>query len=72
MGNKSKKQLIEEKNRSSVQMYCKYCGHTNTIPAFVERKICHYCHRQIKNETQAYFTKKMLEKIKEMKENDKS
>ena len=66
MRKRPKKEILKDKNRVSITMKCKYCGHTNTIPAFVEEKICSYCHKKIKNTTQAHFTKTMLEKIKEM------
>lgn len=68
---RSKKYIIEDKNRSSIKMYCEYCGHTNTIPAFVDKKICSYCHRMIKNKTQAYFTKKMIDMLKEKGDSNK-
>lgn len=65
MGKKKKKQEIEDDNRRSIQMYCKYCGHTNTIPVYVEEKICRWCKHKIKNTTQAHFSYKIMNMLKE-------
>lgn len=69
---KSKRQICEDKNRCSVTMYCKYCGHTNRISASRKWRICSWCHRKINNTTQAHFTKTILELIKENNENEKN
>ena len=70
MRKKPKKEILKDKNRVSITMKCKYCGHTNTIPAFIDNKICSWCHKRISNQTQAYFTKKILETMKEMKNDE--
>lgn len=70
MWKRPEREILKEKNEKSIKMKCKYCGSTNTIPYFVEERICRGCHRKIKNTTQAHFTKTMLEKIKEMNNNE--
>lgn len=55
----------EDENNSAVRVYCKYCGHTNSIPAYVDRKICHWCNRIILNDTKVHFNRKLRELMKE-------
>ena len=64
---KTKTEQIEDNNRKSIEMYCPYCGHTNTIPVYVDNKICHWCNHKIRNTTKAYFEKKLKEMMKEGK-----
>lgn len=66
---KYKVNKTEDKNVTSIKVKCKYCGHTNSIPAFKEDKICNWCHNKIKNTSPAHFKYKLL---KLMKENDKN
>lgn len=65
---KSKKYITEDKNRTEVKVYCKYCGHSQQIPAYVDQKICSYCKKMIQNNSKAHFRYKLINMIKE---NDK-
>ena len=61
---KTKKDIIEDQNREAIKIYCKCCGHTNTIPAFVDSKICRWCGNKIINTTKAHFIRTMMQKMK--------
>ena len=51
-------------NYKQIRVVCKYCGHTNTIPVFLDNKNCTYCGRNIKNQGLAYFKYKMRKEMK--------
>ena len=61
---RKKKYEVEDENRSLIRVYCKYCGHSQSIPVYVDSKICNYCHMLIKNTSRAYFRKKMMELVR--------
>lgn len=47
------------KNLSTIKVKCKYCGHTNTFPVFLDKKNCWFCRRSMYNEGEAYFKYKL-------------
>ena len=46
---------IEDANRNAIRVYCKHCGHTNSLPAWVDSAICHWCNHKVINNTKAHF-----------------
>ena len=50
-------------NLSQIKVKCKYCGHTNTIPVFLDKKTCWFCKHNITNNTLAYFKYKVRKMI---------
>ena len=67
---RDKRHDIEDKNRCSIRVYCKYCKHPNIIPAFVEKKVWSYCRRLIYNTSEAHFSYKLINMLKENKNNE--
>jgi hypothetical protein len=61
---------IADKNRETVKVYCKYCGHSQVIPCQLDKKICSYCHRLIANNSKAHFDYKLRKLLKESEQND--
>jgi len=57
------------KEYAKIKVKCKYCGHVNIMPVFVDKKPCGYCKKEIHNNTQTYFRYKL---IKELRKVDKS
>lgn len=47
------------KTYSEIRVKCKRCGHTNTIPAFLDKKTCWFCKYNITNNTLAHFKYKI-------------
>lgn len=50
-------------NLSKIRVKCKHCGHTNTIPAFLDKKTCWFCRHNINNNTLAHFKYKIRKMI---------
>lgn len=59
--------IIEEKNLKSIKFKCPYCGHTNTLPAYVDAKICGWCKNKIYNKSKAHFDRSLLLLLQENK-----
>ena len=55
----------EERNLKSIKFKCPYCGHTNSLPSYVDSKICGWCNKRIKNTSQAYFRRTLFNLLKE-------
>lgn len=49
--------IMHEYNKIKVK--CKYCGHINTIPVFLDNKPCGNCKKILNNNTKAWFKYKM-------------
>lgn len=62
---KAKKDRIEDDNYSSVRVYCKKCGHTNIIPAYIDKKECTWCHSKVLNDTKVHFKRKLKQMMEE-------
>jgi len=45
------------------------CGHKTVMPVYIDKTTCSYCHRTLKNNSQAYFVYKLR---KVMKKNEKT
>lgn len=67
---RTRKYQTEDENRSSIKVYCKYCGHTNSIPAFTDKKLCGWCRRLISNTSPAHFKYKLRNMLKKEDEKD--
>ena len=55
-------------NLAELRVKCQ-CGHTKTMPVFLDSTICNQCGNKIKNNTKAYFMYKLR---KELKKNEKN
>ena len=51
------------KTYSEINVKCKYCGHTNTIPVYLDSKYCGYCKKKIYNKGKLYFKYKMRKEL---------
>lgn len=49
---------------------CKNCGHTNTIQANKDFKICSFCNMKLRNNTKARFEYMLRKTIKEMNKSE--
>ena len=49
---------------AKIKVKCKYCGHINTMPVFVDAKPCGYCKKKIHNNTQTYFRYKLIKELR--------
>ena len=58
---------IRSSNTKDTKIYCKYCGHTNLMPADKDFRICSWCGNRVINTTKAHFMKKMRELMEENK-----
>ena len=47
-----------------IKVKCPHCGHTNTMPVFVDAKICNWCKNKIYNNSPAYFKYKLRKEMK--------
>ena len=54
--------IMQEYNKIKVK--CKCCGHTNTIPVFMDTKICSFCKNKINNNTKTYFKYKLIKELR--------
>lgn len=50
---------LKLKRYADIKVKCKHCGHTNTMPVFVEEKICSFCKKKIYNNSKAHFKYKL-------------
>ena len=62
--NKYKEDTRAMQEYSKIKVKCKYCGHSNTIPVFMDTKICNYCNNLIHNNTRAYFAYNLIKKLR--------
>lgn len=58
------------KEYSKIRVVCKYCGHSNTMPVFVDNKICSFCNKMIHNNTKAYFTYNLIKQLRQVDKKD--
>lgn len=49
---------------SEIKVKCRYCGHTNTMPVFMDSKICNWCNHKIQNNSKAYFKYKLIKELR--------
>lgn len=56
MTNKEIKKYADEMAKLKVKCSC---GHSVIVPAFVDRKLCRYCHRYVYKDPQTEFRYKM-------------
>lgn len=68
---KGKLMTIGEYNRmvkeyEKVRVYCK-CGHSVIIPAWVDRKLCNWCGRYVKQDKKTKFKYELRKKMRLMK-----
>ena len=54
-----KEDTLMFQNLSQIKVKCKYCGHINTVPVFLDKKNCWFCKRVIHNKGEAYFKYKL-------------
>jgi len=66
MGMKSDKKALSEETNLRVQ--CPYCKHKNMIPVFLDEKLCYWCNRKIKNNTELYFKYKLRKEIRKLED----
>ena len=59
--------ITEENNLQSIKFKCEYCGHTNTLPAYIDNKICGWCKHKIYNKSKAHFNRTILMLLQENK-----
>lgn len=48
---------------NKIKVKCKFCGHTETIPVFLDEKLCSQCKRMIINTTTSHFKYKMRKEL---------
>lgn len=49
---------------SEIKVKCKYCGHINTIPVFLDKKPCGHCKKIINNNSKAYFRYNLIKELR--------
>lgn len=54
-----KQDTLKLKRYADIKVKCKHCGHTNTMPVFVEEKLCSFCKKKIYNNSKAHFKYKL-------------
>ena len=52
---------------SKIRVKCKYCGHSNTMPVYLDNKICGFCHKTINNNTPTYFRYRLIKELRKPK-----
>lgn len=65
------KDLVKYQDELSKLVVKCTCGHSKMIPVFLDKVLCDYCGKTIKNTTKLHFKYKLRKLIKE-KENEKN
>ena len=58
--------IIYQNELSKLRVKCS-CGHTKTIPVFLDKVRCNYCGKTVYNNTKLHFMYKMNKLLKEKK-----
>lgn len=62
--NKYKEDTKAMQEYAKIKVKCKYCGHTNTMPVFMDTRICNHCKKLIYNNTKVYFKYNLIKELR--------
>lgn len=62
-----KQEIKRSNNLKKIRRYCKYCGHSQYVPSYVEYVICDYCSHKIYRDDKTEFKIKLKKNLDHLK-----